>query len=159
MPNPILESLKAPVMMSFNLFEKFLDACPDDFWESEWAGFKVWQQFYHALNVVERAVPPDMKEPLCEGVPRDVASLKAMGTDPISKEKAKECLIAAKKHMEVYIATLSDATLPGVNQKVSALMNSDSSNFETLVTIAGHNEYHLGIFDAGLRERKLPGIF
>jgi hypothetical protein len=146
-------------MMSFGLLEKFLEACPDDFWVSEWGTWTVWQQYYHALNIVALFVPPDMKEPLCADVPPDVAGLKTVGKNPISKEQAKACLAAAKSHLEAYLGSLTDATLAEINQKVKAIINHEWSHAATLLTIAGHNEYHLGIFDAGLRERKLPGIF
>jgi hypothetical protein len=145
--------------MSFTLLEKFLDACPSDFWESEWGTWKVWQQFYHALSIVPLFVPLEMKEPLDADLAPEVAQLKTVGTNPIPKDKMKGYLAIVKNHMEAYLKDLKDETLAEVNQKVKAVINHEWSHAATLLTIAGHNEYHLGIFDAGLRERKLPGIF
>ena len=159
MSNPIVESMKGPVMNTFKLLEKFLEVCPPDLWESVWASWTVWQQYYHTIGIVGLFVPAPGGEIQDPDVPPEVAQLKAVGTVPVSVEKMKAYHAKAVAAMESYFSKLTDATLAEVNEKAKAVVKLDWSHAATLLVVAGHNEYHLGIFDAALRERKLPGVF
>ncbi|MDR2461186.1 MAG: DinB family protein [Deltaproteobacteria bacterium] len=159
MSNPILDPMKGNVDMSFNLLRKFLDRCPTEFWQRKWGKWPVWQQFYHMLSAVFLFNPLELKEPLPVSVSNDVQNLKVVGTNPISIEEMDSCLKIAFGHTTAYLDSLNDAELGKINEKVKTIMNIDWTHASTILMIVAHNLYHIGIFDAGLREMKLDGVF
>jgi uncharacterized protein YjaG (DUF416 family) len=155
----IVESMKAHIDKSDQLLEKFIETCPDDFWESVWGNYAVYQQVYHAISVAILFNPVETDETVEVDISREEASLQTVATKPVSKEKMREFFAFAKKMTAAYLASLTDETLADANPKVQKLMKVDWSHAQTLMTFSSHLQYHVGVFDAGLRERKLPGVF
>jgi hypothetical protein len=155
----IVNSFKEPINLTLSLLDKFIDVCPQDLWESTWGTWKVWQQVCHTLIGLELFNPLEMKKPLTMEIPYEEANLKVIGTNPISKEKVKENLKIAKKNVDDYLASLKDENLGDINQKFKEITKLEWTHAVTLTAFVSHTQYHIGVFDAALRERKLPGVF
>ncbi|MDR2339223.1 MAG: DinB family protein [Deltaproteobacteria bacterium] len=155
MAQPIAEALMDASSGNYALFDKFVSTCPDEVWLSDFGGWPIWQQYAHTLWVNVLFLPGEPKPGLLPDLPDDVVQLKAKGGEPLAKDAAKKSLEAIRKATFDYLASLSDGDLPKVAKKLG---ENEFSNLKITTLLGGHIMYHLGVFDAALRERKLPGI-
>ncbi len=152
-------ALTKPIFLAHSMLGQFIEACPDDLWTQTFGGWPVWQQVYHVYSAYDYFTLQKNGTPLSPLCPDNVAGLQTPGTRPLSKDQIKAFAEGAKKQAEAYIATLDDDALTAINEGFSSRRDMEFDNAATLVMLAGHTLYHLGTFDAGLRERGLQGIF
>jgi hypothetical protein len=155
MSEPIVEALKDGLSGNFFLFDKFVTDCPKDIWELKFGGWPIWQQFAHSLFVNIIFLPGEPKNDLLPGVSQEVATLKEIGSTPISQESAKKSLEDIKNATLQYLDKLKDSELPSVAKKMG---DNDFTHAKIINLLGGHIMYHLGVFDAALREKNLQGI-
>ncbi|MDR2352071.1 MAG: DinB family protein [Deltaproteobacteria bacterium] len=158
MANPIIDSLQSEINGYFNLLYKFLDVCPLKLWNSTFGGWPIWQQLYHTLWVNDLFIPLESPPPLVD-IPAEVTTLKVKGESPIPVDKMKKIIAESHKLTLAYLDSLTDQDLSAINNKVRNVMHQDWSHAATIAKLSSHALYHIGIFDAALREKNLPGVF
>jgi hypothetical protein len=155
MSEPILQALKESSSGSYALFEKIVSACPQDLWESSFGGWPLWQQYMHTLWVNLVFLPGEPQLGLLPEMPQAAVQLEEKGANPISREDAGKCLEGVKKATFAYLDSLKDSDLPKTSKKMG---ETEFSNMKTIGLLNGHIMYHLGVFDAALREKGQKGI-
>ncbi|MDR2406010.1 MAG: DinB family protein [Deltaproteobacteria bacterium] len=155
MTETIVDALKTITSGNYSLFDRFLNESPKDIWESKFGGWPIWQQFVHTLFVNVMFLPTAPQKDFLPGVSLEISTLKEMGTTPFSQESAKKSYEEIKRATFDYLDTLKDADLTSLGKKMG---ETEFSHLKIITLLNGHLMYHLGIFDAALREKNLPGI-
>lgn len=159
MSQDLVKSLSGLPAYSFNLVEKFIDACPDDLWAEKKGGWPIWQQVAHAICSVDFfiEVPGELIPPPVASA--EAVSLKSVSTETVSKADMKAALKSAKNRVDKFMSALNDEDLPKRNEPLFAKSQMDLTLAYTISLIGAHSLYHLGSCDAALRDRGLPGVF
>jgi hypothetical protein len=142
----------------FGVLDQFLGACPEDLWAEKFANWPIWQYFWHVMWINDRFLPgPAAPNPA--GATDDSAIFKSQGSAPIPKAEAVKYWAAQKPKTVAFINSLADQDLLARNEYVFKLINVDWSNVVSVIKLHSHAFYHLGTFDAALRNRGLAGIY
>lgn len=162
MSRVLVTQLHSPFDQAFGLLLQFMDVCPDDLWAEKNGGWPIWQQMYHLLtNIVAFTENPDPAPalPAEYEVELPVALLQKQATGLCPKNIMREYAQKCKKRADGYIQSLDDSKVMEKNATVSKLFGIDFNHLSTITLFATHSMYHLGTFDAALRNRNLPGVF
>ncbi|MDR2141376.1 MAG: DinB family protein [Deltaproteobacteria bacterium] len=142
----------------FGVQEKFLAACPEDLWAETFANWPIWQYFWHVLWINDRFLPgPPVANPA--GGTQELALFQAKSPKPLAKAEVAKLWLEQKPRTEAFVKSLTDATLYQRNEDVFKLIAVDWTNVVSVIKLHSHAFYHLGTFDAALRQRGLPGIY
>ncbi len=161
MSRVLVTQLRVPFDQAFGLLLQFMDICPDDLWAEKNGGWPVWQQVFHLLNgmaaFTENPEPaPALPAEYAVDLPTGLLQKQATGLCPknVMREFAQKC----KTRADGYIQSLDDTTVMEKNATISKLFGIDFNHLSTITLLATHTMYHLGGFDAALRNRGLKGV-
>jgi hypothetical protein len=141
----------------FGVQEKFLAACPEDLWAEKFANWPIWQYFWHVMWINDRFLPgPNAPNPA--GATDESALFQPKGAT-IPKAEAIKYWAAQKPKTEAFVKSLTDKSLFERNEIVFKLINVEWTNVISVIKLHSHAFYHLGTFDAALRNRGLAGIY
>ncbi|MDR1946271.1 MAG: DinB family protein [Desulfovibrio sp.] len=159
MSTVIRDSLLGSVQHSFGLMNAFMDACPDEVWTENFGGWPIWQQCYHCFSAMNFFLKQH-GDPPCEALfPDSVGNLGEKSRENPSRQKVKDFALRAQEWALRCAQALDDKSLAENNEGLSARFGKDMTHAGTLALVASHTLYHLGICDAALRQRGLPGMF
>ncbi len=161
MSRTLVTQLQAPVDQAFDYLFQFMDVCPDDLWAEKNGGWPIWQQMYHLLSAVpaftETAAPvPDL--PAEYGVDAAISFLEKQATALCPKNVMREFATQCRDIANAYIAALDDTSVLAKNATLTTLFEADFTHLSSMTLLAVHSMYHLGGFDAALRNRGMKGI-
>lgn len=151
-------SAAAPFAHAWGLLEAYLDACPEEIWAEKNGGWPVWQQFLHAVMVLDFFTCGE-KTLLPAPATQEELMLSAQGREPADKAAVRAYMAAVKLRVDDWLAALDDAGLPVKNERLSTALGFPVDAMWILVMLSAHTQYHLGSCDAALRDHGLPGVF
>ncbi|MDR1085483.1 MAG: DinB family protein [Deltaproteobacteria bacterium] len=152
------DSLQKAVDDYFGVLTKFLSVCPDDLWAATVGNWPIWQYFWHVLWINDRFLPgPPMVSPA--GATDELAVFKVKGDKPVSKDAVTKLWAEQKPKTEAFVKSLTDQNLLNRNDCVHNVLGIEWSNVFSVMKLHSHAFYHLGTFDAALRDKGLPGIY
>ena len=143
-----LNSLKGNFFACFKMLEKIMEICPDDLWNKKVSGFIFWQQILHAFAgewFWLREENVEFNEPF-----KDKNVYPELEKDPetvLSKDTLKDFCIETKKFVEKWFAGKDDNWL-----KLPSKLYNKMTNNDVMIGQITHLMYHVGHFDAILRE-------
>ena len=160
MSRAIVAELEGPYQRAWGLMSQFIDICPEEIWAETNGGWPVWQQVAHTIAVLNFFIL-EKDDDIFVPAPAElgVLMLKEQGQQVVSKEAMKAYGAEVKAAVDARLATLADADLTGIQQRVSKKIGRDLSYGAVVVMLASHTTYHLGSCDAALRDHGLPGVF
>ena len=159
MSSPIIETCRAEFERMSARVKKLIEVCPDDLWATKVGGFYFWQQVYHILAHFEFFSRREGDGPRPLPWPMDVIMFAREGLPAPSKAR----MLAFAGEMEAlayaYMNNLSPHEITAPNPVLSAIVERPVNHLAGLMKFTAHTAYHLGCFDALLRERGLPGVY
>ncbi|MDR1395088.1 MAG: DinB family protein [Deltaproteobacteria bacterium] len=152
------DSLLKAIDDYFGVLTKFTEVCPEDLWAEKFAGWPIWQYFWHALWINDRFLPgtPMVSPP---GATDELALFQAKSDTPPSKAALAKLWAEQRPKTEAFVKSLTDTTMLQRNELVYNLLKIEWTNVFSAWKLHSHAFYHLGTFDAALRQRGLPGIY
>jgi hypothetical protein len=142
----------------FGKLNQFLEACPDDLWRENFAKWPIWQYFWHVMWINDRFLPGPIT-PNPAGATDEAALFNAKDAPAIPKAEAIKYWNAQKPKTEAFVKSLNDKTLLARNEEVFNIIKLEWSNALSVIKLHSHAFYHLGTFDAALRQKGLAGIY
>ncbi len=149
MAKMVTDTIKNNILHGLDYILTDIENCPPKIWEQKSGGDYIWQQVLHTLAVSHsllsdsNSVMPDFPESKEVLLLRD-DSYKG----DHSKELMYKNLHIIKDNIELFFANKNDNDL---SQKVNFFGNP-MPMLNMLLLASGHIYYHLGVFDAALRE-------
>jgi uncharacterized damage-inducible protein DinB len=160
MGKDILNDLSANYAKVNELFEKFIETCPEDIWAGKIGKFPVWQQIYHTYACFDFFLAEKGQTSVLKPLyPQEVRMFSHIPDTPATKEAITNLVKEANLYMEKFFAGLDDQALSNPHEGFSARRQSPCTNAGTINIVIGHMFYHFGQCDAALRDHGLKGLF
>ena len=159
MSRDIINAVQAPYRHSWSLLTQFIDVCPEKIWNETRGGWPVWQQIAHALAVLNFFTLGENDAPA--SAPCDMATLmlKVQGSCAIGKDAMREYAETVRVGVDAWLDGLSDKDLTRIHTVLSKKIGRDVAYGAAVAMLASHTCYHIGSYDAALRDNGLPGVF
>ena len=149
MSRQAIERLEHALLANFSSLRKDIENCPDSVWEKKYGGDYIWQQALHTLAVNFMLMnEPGIKHP---DLPESTDVL-LMHDDSYKGDHSRELILKTMdtvlEHLSAYLDKKNDEDL----YKDANFFGNSMPFFDILMIANGHIMYHLGVFDAALRE-------
>ncbi len=143
---------------TYGYLEKAVDKCPDSLWAEKVGGFLFWQQIYHAYVVIDFTILQPNDPPTQSLFPLEVGRLMQDG--PRTPSKAEILAVAAtmKKAFHAWLDGMTAEKLSARNELRTQRFGREITNFQALVMLTGHGQFHVGGCDAAFREHGVGGL-
>ncbi len=154
-----VEKLERSFNRGQDMMDKFLTDCPEDLWQSVAGGYPVWLQYYHLMACVETLVMALNEPPKHQLYDMDTLFMCKFPEQPLSKAKLTDYNNTLKAYFADYMKGMDDAKLLLPHEGASQRLNKPMTHMDVVEMIIAHVFYHLGSFDANLRDRGLKGLY
>lgn len=160
MSKDILNSLVGQYKFSAELFDKFIEICPDKIWAAPTGKFPAWQTVYHALACVTFFLGPKDDAPAFAPLyGREVLMFQDLSQPPADKKALAEYAKKADAFADSIFASLTDVDLGKMHEGFNARTGRETSVAGVITSLSGHHLYHFGACDAALRNNGMEGLF